>query len=76
MMLLQQIVENEGLLYRFMPSGAYHDALHMASIVKTNMLFVPSKDGISHAPEEWTDYETLAKGITVLAKFLKNLSKE
>lgn len=47
-------------------SGAGHDAMVMAEYVPTGMLFVPSKGGISHTPEEWTDYEQIQKGVEVL----------
>lgn len=52
--------------YRTMVSGAGHDAMIMADFAPTGLVFVPSKDGISHAPEEWTDYDKLAKGIDVV----------
>ena len=36
-----------------------------ADFTETGLIFVPSKDGISHTPEEWTDYAQLQKGIEV-----------
>jgi N-carbamoyl-L-amino-acid hydrolase len=30
------------------------------------MIFVPSRDGRSHVPEEWTDKDQLARGAAVL----------
>ncbi len=49
-----------------MPSGAGHDAQDMVDLGPTGMIFVPSKDGISHAPEEFTKTEDIAKGVNVL----------
>jgi allantoate deiminase len=49
-----------------MVSGAGHDAMIMADFAPTGLVFVPSRGGISHAPEEWTDYGQLAKGVDVL----------
>lgn len=49
-----------------MLSGAGHDAMVMAGITDVGLVFVPSKDGRSHCPEEWTDYEQLKKGIDVI----------
>ena len=49
-------------------SGALHDAASMARIgVPTAMLFVPSRDGISHAREEDTAPEHIAAGVRALA---------
>jgi beta-ureidopropionase / N-carbamoyl-L-amino-acid hydrolase len=49
-----------------MPSGAGHDAQDMARIAPTGMIFVPSRDGISHSPREFTSAEDMAKGASVL----------
>ena len=58
--------EENGLKYRKMTSGAGHDAMIMSSITETGLVFVPSKDGRSHCPEEWTDYDQLQKGIELI----------
>lgn len=55
-----------GLSYRLMPSGAGHDAQDMAHIAPTGMVFVPSVDGISHSPKEFTSAEDMANGASVL----------
>lgn len=47
-------------------SGAGHDAVVMNKICPVSMLFVPSKGGRSHCPEEWTDYADIQKGTEVL----------
>jgi N-carbamoyl-L-amino-acid hydrolase len=52
--------------YHPMTSGAGHDASHMSQITRAGMIFVPSKAGKSHCPEEWTDYEDIALGTQVL----------
>jgi len=52
--------------YHPMTSGAGHDASHMSQIARAGMIFVPSKAGKSHCPEEWTDYEDIALGTQVL----------
>ncbi len=49
-----------------LPSGAGHDAQDMAVLTPTGMIFVPSVNGISHAPEEFSTPEAIAKGATVL----------
>ena len=57
-----------GLSYRLMPSGAGHDAQDMAHIAPTGMVFVPSVDGISHSPKEFTSAEDMANGASVLLR--------
>jgi N-carbamoyl-L-amino-acid hydrolase len=54
------------LQHRVMPSGAGHDAMCVAAIAPQGMIFVPSRDGISHAPEEFTDPEQCLSGARVL----------
>ena len=49
-----------------MPSGAGHDANPMAHRVPIGMIFVPSRDGMSHCPEEWTEPEDAAAGAETL----------
>ena len=51
---------------KFMPSGAGHDTQDMARIAPTGMIFIPSKDGISHSPYEYSTAEDMARGVDVL----------
>jgi N-carbamoyl-L-amino-acid hydrolase len=53
-----------------LPSGAGHDATQIATIAPVGMIFVPSRDGKSHCPEEWTDLEDIALGVQALARAL------
>ena len=55
-----------GLSHMYLPSGAGHDAQEIAQIAPTGMIFVPSKDGISHSPNEFTSPEDMANGADVL----------
>ncbi len=64
-----------GLAYLKMPSGAGHDAMSMAHICPQGMIFVPSKDGVSHSPDEYTDPESCVIGARVLLAALINLDK-
>ncbi|MCB0106689.1 MAG: M20 family metallo-hydrolase [Caldilineaceae bacterium] len=52
------------------PSGAGHDSNYMSLIAPTAMIFVPSVDGRSHTPEEFTAAEDLVRGVQVLAEAL------
>lgn len=58
-----------------LPSGASHDAQRVNTVTPTGMIFVPSRDGISHDPAEWTDTEDLALGTAVLAEGLLRLDE-
>lgn len=57
-----------------MISGAGHDAMIMASLAPTAMIFVPSRDGLSHHPDEWTDYEDLEAGTRLLLETVIRLA--
>ena len=53
-----------------MPSGAFHDAQLVARVAPSGMIFVPSHDGVSHNPAEFTTGPQLAAGTRVLAAAL------
>lgn len=55
-----------GMPVHKLPSGAGHDAQIMARKVDSGMIFLRSKDGISHAPEELTDTSDILLGTEVL----------
>ncbi|SEA42915.1 Zn-dependent hydrolase [Microbulbifer marinus] len=67
---LQAVARDLGYSHQVMPSGAGHDAQAMALICKAGMIFVPSRRGLSHHPDEWTAPELLAKGVNVLLQAL------
>jgi len=48
--------------YQVMASGAGHDSIIISELCDTVMVFVPSKDGRSHCPEEYSKPEDIAKG--------------
>lgn len=49
-----------------MVSGAGHDAQILARHCPTAMVFVPSRDGVSHSPLEYSSPQALADGANVL----------
>lgn len=59
-----------------MPSGAGHDAVYMAKLAPTGMLFIPCLDGRSHCPEESITLEQAVNGCRVLAETLHRLDHE
>lgn len=64
--MLQKNCETRGYSWQRMISGAGHDALAIAQVLNTVMVFVPSKDGRSHTPVEWTEYTDIAKAIAII----------
>jgi allantoate deiminase len=70
---LVQAAVAEGASYLRMPSGAGHDAMVLAHQVPAAMLFVPSRAGISHSPDEYTPPEECELGARVLARAVRAL---
>lgn len=64
--LLVSVSGGRGIDCLLMDSGAGHDAMQMASIAKAGLIFVPSHEGISHNPREWTSPSDIALGAQVL----------
>jgi allantoate deiminase len=64
-----------GFSYEMMLSGAGHDAMIMGLFTDVGLIFVPSLDGRSHCPEEWTDYDQLQKGIEVIYETILQLGE-
>jgi hydantoinase/carbamoylase family amidase len=56
----------QGLSFISMASGASHDSAHLAKQVPTGMVFVPCREGISHAPEEHAEPVHLAQAVDVV----------
>ncbi|WEK51364.1 MAG: Zn-dependent hydrolase [Candidatus Kaistia colombiensis] len=63
---LEQSTEALGLGSRRMASGAGHDMAWFSRVAPSAMIFIPSKDGRSHAPEEWSEPGEIAAGAAVL----------
>jgi N-carbamoyl-L-amino-acid hydrolase len=57
-------------------SGAAHDTMHVARATDAGLLFAPSRDGISHSPLEWTDWEDCAAATRVLAGAMRRLASQ
>ncbi|MCZ6520709.1 MAG: Zn-dependent hydrolase [Bacteroidetes bacterium] len=64
--LISQSAQDLGLSFQYMPSFAGHDAQDMAKITSMGMIFVPSKQGVSHSPQEFTSSQDMANGASVL----------
>ncbi|HEX4811438.1 MAG TPA: Zn-dependent hydrolase [Nonomuraea sp.] len=62
-----------GIPYRVLTSGASHDAQMINRVTPTAMIFVSSRGGLSHVPEEWTDPARLAVGTDLLCASMLRL---
>ena len=70
---LEEAGREEGATTLRMPSGAGHDAMVLAHHVPAAMLFVPSRGGVSHSPDEYTPPEHCELGARVLARAVRRL---
>ena len=73
---IRSVCDRLGVACAEMPSGAGHDAQHVAEIAPAGMIFIPSREGRSHCPEEWTDFEQVRLGTRVLAHTIYEIDKE
>ena len=74
--ILSEKCEEHQYRYRQMVSGAAHDAMIFADKTDTVMVFVPSKDGRSHCPEEFSKCSDLAKAVQIVAETIETLNRD
>ena len=65
-----------GLTYVSLTSGAGHDAQSLADLCPVGMIFVPSVDGASHSPREFTKWEDCLNGANVLLQTALSLGTQ
>ena len=63
---IREAATSLGLASIDLPSFAGHDSQNIAKIAPMGMIFIPSKDGISHSPKEYSSPEDIANGAEVL----------
>ncbi|MBT2696275.1 Zn-dependent hydrolase [Bacillus sp. ISL-40] len=66
--------EKLGLESYYLPSGAGHDGMQLLDLCPMGMIFIRSKNGISHDPAEWSSKEDCADGANVLYHTVLNLA--
>lgn len=65
--LLEESLASQQRAYRRLPSWAGHDAVYMRRVAPmTAMIFIPSHQGLSHCPEEWSDPQAVTAGVEAL----------
>lgn len=72
---MKAICDDLGYSYLVINNGTGHDSMIMTDFCDTNMIYVPSRNGgVSHCPEEWSEYADIKKGADVLLHLIKKLS--
>ncbi len=73
-----QIISNQceklNINYKVMLSGAGHDSMYMAKKYPTAMIFIPSKEGISHHPDEYSHFNDIKVATHLLKETLEELA--
>lgn len=72
---LRNICEEKNFSNQIMQSGAGHDAMNMAKLCPTGLIFIPSLDGLSHHPNEYTPLDDIMVGIDLLEEVILHYSK-
>lgn len=72
--IIGKAAEKNGLSVRSISSGAGHDAMIVGKYIRAGMIFVPSHNGKSHSPEEWTSLPDCVNGVQVLKETLLGLA--
>lgn len=70
---LEHAVAAQGIAPRQLVSGAGHDAIVMAALCLTAMLFVRCAGGIGHHPDEHVDPADAELGLAVMRHFIEHL---
>ena len=73
---LDAAIKEQGFSSMHLDSGAGHDAMVFGTKWPIGMMFVPSRLGLTHCKEEWTDYGNLEKASKVLYTAVKNLDAQ
>ncbi|MBU8880867.1 Zn-dependent hydrolase [Bacillus sp. FJAT-29790] len=72
---LETICKEKDLSHQMMQSGAGHDAMNMTRLGPVGLIFIPSVDGLSHHPEEFTELDDIINGIDVLEEAVLHYAK-
>jgi allantoate deiminase len=71
--LLKEAIEDRGITPYYLPSGAGHDAMIVGQHLPAAMIFVQSKDGISHNPLEWSELNHIVEAVHVLKRYIEKV---
>jgi len=72
----KEACDDLGLSHTSLTSGAGHDGQSLADLCPVGMIFVPSVNGTSHSPKEFTKWEDCLNGANVLLQAALRLAAE
>jgi N-carbamoyl-L-amino-acid hydrolase len=70
---IEGICAEHGVPAKSMASRTGHDTQYFATFTDVGMIFIPCRDGVSHAPEEFADVDDICLGAEILAYTLTRL---
>ncbi|MFP7494970.1 Zn-dependent hydrolase [Terribacillus saccharophilus] len=73
--LLEKKSKETNAAYCSINSGAGHDSMIFSDVTDVGMLFIPSRAGLSHCPEEWSDSRHIAKATEIFFEAAKQLTE-
>lgn len=76
MTLMDEAIAGTGQKSFRLVSGAGHDAMVMASLCPTAMLFIRCKDGVSHHPDESVEVADVEAGFAAMMHFIEGLGRK
>jgi len=65
---LSDATQRRDIPFLSMPSGASHDAAHIAKHAPTGMVFIPCREGISHSPDEHAEPDHIATAVDIVVE--------
>ena len=72
---ISRVADDMQVSKRLLPSGAAHDTQMLGDLTQVGMIFVPSREGRSHSPAEWTPWEDIEIGANCLFNTLVRLAQ-
>lgn len=73
---VEEAAKESGVKYRYIHSGAGHDAQFVSYMLPTTMIFVQSKKGLSHCEQEYSSPEHCTMGATVMLNAVLKADKD
>ena len=73
---VRESAEECGVSHQFIHSGAGHDAQFASYMLPTTMIFVQSKDGLSHCEPEFSSVKHCTEGATVMLNAVLKADKD
>ncbi len=71
---IEETAKEQGFDYLKLNSGAVHDTAMLSGLTDIGMLFIPSKGGKSHCPEEYTSIKDIKAGCDLLLNVVRKLA--